>query len=97
MLLTSKGGETLILTFSNTYLIVIVILLILLLFVQRRKAQRQRSLLTDSLFVGAFACTLCGVMGTITKITEDTIYMRLNEELEISVLKTSVNGIKKLT
>lgn len=60
----------------------------------QQKHKKQRAAMMDSLNVGDEIYTAGGILGTITRIKEQTIWLRISDKCEIELLKTSIGGLK---
>ena len=74
--------------------IAIVALMYLVLIRPQQKQRKQRTTMMDSLNVGDEIYTAGGILGTITRIKEQTIWLRISDKCEIELLKTSIGGLK---
>lgn len=74
------------------YVIFIVAMFYFLLIRPQRKQKKERTSMMDSLSVGDEIYTAGGILGTITRIKEHTIWLRISEKCEIELLKSSIGG-----
>lgn len=89
-----SGGAGLV---SIGYIVFIVGMFYLLLIRPQRKQKRERNAMMSGLSVGDEIYTVGGMLGTITRIKEHTIWLRISEKCEIELLKTSIGGINTRT
>lgn len=85
-----SGGAGLV---SIGYIVFIVAMFYLLLIRPQRKQKRERNAMMSSLSIGDEIYTVGGILGTITRIKEHTIWLRISEKCEIELLKTSIGGL----
>ncbi|MDO4582136.1 MAG: preprotein translocase subunit YajC [Bacillota bacterium] len=78
---------------SIGYIVFIVLMFYLLLIRPQRKQKRERNTMMNSLGVGDEIYTIGGILGTITRIKEHTIWLRISEKCEIELLKSSIGGL----
>jgi preprotein translocase subunit YajC len=60
----------------------------------KKRQKKQRATMMESLNVGDEIYTAGGILGTITRIKEQTIWLRISDKCEIELLKTSIGGLK---
>lgn len=90
----TSGGAGLV---SIGYIVFIVAMFYLLLIRPQRKQKRERNTMMSSLSVGDEIYTVGGILGTITRIKEHTIWLRISEKCEIELLKSSIGGLNNRT
>ncbi|MCF7791310.1 MAG: preprotein translocase subunit YajC [Victivallales bacterium] len=73
--------------------ILIIVVMYFLLFRSQRKKNQQRQKMLDSMRAGDKVITAGGVMGTITKLEEKVVKLKIAENVVIEVSRSSVNGI----
>lgn len=76
------------------YMVFLVAIFYFLLIRPQQKQKKQRVAMMDSLSVGDDIYTAGGILGTITRIKEQTIWLRISDKCEIELLKTSIGGLK---
>jgi len=81
-------------TFTFGWLILMVAMFYFLLIRPQQKQKKTRATMMDSLNVGDEIYTAGGILGTITRIKEQTIWLRISDKCEIELLKTSIGGLK---
>lgn len=74
------------------YIVFIVAMFYLLLIRPQKKQKKERAAMMDALAVGDEIFTAGGILGTITRIKEHTVWVRISEKCEIELLKTSIGG-----
>lgn len=84
------GGSSGLLTLA--YIVFIVAMFYLLLIRPQKKQKKERAAMMDALAVGDEIFTAGGILGTITRIKEHTVWVRISEKCEIELLKTSIGG-----
>lgn len=86
---------------SNLMLIGYVILLgamfYFLLIRPQRKQRKEKNDMMSALAVGTEIYTIGGILGTVTRINDRTIWLRISEKTEIELLKSSIGGINKVS
>lgn len=76
------------------YMVFLVLIFYFLLIRPQQKQKKQRASMMDSLNVGDEIYTAGGILGTITRIKEQTIWLRISDKCEIELLKSSIGGLK---
>lgn len=76
------------------WLVLMVAMFYFLLIRPQQKQKKQRTAMMDSLNIGDEIYTAGGILGTITRIKEQTIWLRISDKCEIELLKTSIGGLK---
>lgn len=76
------------------YIVLMVVLFYFLLIRPQQKQKKQRTTMMDALNVGDEIYTAGGILGTITRIKEQTIWLRVSDKCEIELLKTAISGLK---
>jgi len=89
---TPAGGANGSGTFTIIYIIFIVALFWLLLIRPQRKQRKEREAMMESLSVGDEIYTAGGILGTLTRIKDRTVWLRVSEKCEIELLKSSIGG-----
>ena len=82
---------------SIGYIVFIVAMFYLLLIRPQRKQKRERSSMMSALSVGDEIYTVGGILGTITRIKEHTVWLRISDKCEIELLKSSIGGLNTRT
>ena len=66
-----------------------------LLIRPQRKQRREKAEMMNTLTVGTEVFTIGGILGTITRIKERTVWLQVAEKTEIEVLKSSIGGLSQ--
>lgn len=75
------------------YIAFLAFLFYFLLIRPQRRQKKERATLMDNLSVGDDIYTVGGILGTITRVKEHTVWVRISEKCEIELLKSSIGGI----
>ena len=75
------------------YILFIVAIFYFLLIRPQKKQKKERNDMMSKLAVGDEIYTAGGILGTITRIKEHTVWLRISEKCEIELLKSSIGGI----
>lgn len=75
------------------YILFIVAIFYFLLIRPQKKQKKERNDMMSNLAVGDEIYTAGGILGTITRIKEHTVWLRISEKCEIELLKSSIGGI----
>ncbi|MEG1537351.1 MAG: preprotein translocase subunit YajC [Clostridiales bacterium] len=92
MFLVASSNQGLI---SIAYIVFIVLMFYLLLIRPQKKQKKERNTMLTALAVGDDIYTAGGILGTVTRIKENTIWLRISEKCEIELLKSSIGGVQK--
>ena len=65
----------------------------LMIYRPQKRDQKKRTEMLDSLKVGTNIVTIGGILGTITKVYEDKIRIKVAEGVEMHIRKTAVGGV----
>ncbi|MCL2678276.1 MAG: preprotein translocase subunit YajC [Clostridiales bacterium] len=82
----------------NTYIIMMIGMAAIIYFIILRpqnKQRKERETMISSLQVGDDVQTIGGIYGTITKIKQKTLYLRISDKVEIEILKTAVGALQE--
>ncbi len=90
-LVASAGNESMMMI---GYMGFLVLIFYFLLIRPQQKQKKKRKSMMDALSVGDEIFTAGGILGTITRIKEQTIWLRISDKTEIELLKTSIGGLK---
>lgn len=88
---TAGGGNSMLITVG--YIVFIVAIFYFLLIRPQKKQKKERNDMMSKLSVGDEIYTAGGILGTITRIKENTVWLRISEKCEIELLKSSIGGI----
>ncbi len=80
-------------TMTIIYIVALVAIFYFLLIRPQRKQRKERDTMMTALSVGDEIYTVGGILGTVTRIKERTIWLRISEKTEIELLKSSIGGI----
>lgn len=81
-------------TFTIVYILIFIAIFYFLLIRPQQKQRKQRNEMMAGLNVGDKIYTAGGILGTITMIKEETVWLKVADKVEIQVLKSSVGGLK---
>ncbi len=81
-------------TFTIVYILIFIAIFYFLLIRPQQKQRKKRNEMMSNLNVGDQIYTAGGILGTITMIKEETIWLKVADKVEIQVLKSSVGGLK---
>ncbi len=77
------------------FIVMIIGILYFLLFMPQRKQEQKRKQMIQNLNKGDNVVTSGGVHGTITRIKENTVVVKVAEKTEITIEKSSVTKVKE--
>ena len=75
-------------------LFIIVIIFYLLLFVPQQRRQKKVQQMQNTLKAGDKVIMTCGIYGTVVGVDEDTLQLRVAEQMKIRVSKQSVAALQ---
>ncbi|MBE8954647.1 MAG: preprotein translocase subunit YajC [Quinella sp. 2Q5] len=78
---------------SFTPIILMVIIFYFLLYRPQKKAHDARLKMLDSLKVGVRVITLGGIYGTITRLTDEIVTVKIADKVEVDVSRNAINGV----
>ncbi|MBQ6807796.1 MAG: preprotein translocase subunit YajC [Firmicutes bacterium] len=78
--------------FTIVYIVILAAMFYFLFMRPNKKQKQERANLMNSLAVGDEIFTAGGILGSITRIKEHTVWVRISEKCEIELLKTSIGG-----
>lgn len=81
-------------TFTIVYILIFIAIFYFLLIRPQQKQRKQRNEMMSQLNVGDKIYTAGGILGTITMLKEDTLWIRVADKVEIQILKSSVGGLQ---
>jgi preprotein translocase subunit YajC len=73
------------------FIVLIIAILYFLLFLPQRKQEQKRRQMIENLKRGDQVVTSGGIHGTITRLKDDTVVLKIAEKTEITVTKASVS------
>ena len=77
------------------YIVALFALLYFLIIRPQRKRQKEHQKMISELKVNDEVITAGGILGTIVKIKEDTVVLRLIDNVKIEFLKTAITQVTK--
>ena len=77
------------------YIVALFALLYFLFIRPQRKRQKEHQKMISELKVNDEVITAGGILGTIVKIKEDTVMLRLIDNVKIELLKTAITQVTK--
>lgn len=80
--------------FTIGYILVFIAIFYFLLIRPQQKQRKQRNEMMSGLNVGDKIYTAGGILGTITMLKEDTLWVKVADKVEIQILKSSVGGLQ---
>ena len=90
---SSGGGSGTLITIG--YIVLLAAMFYFLLIRPQRKQRKEKESMMSNLTVGSEVYTIGGILGTVTRIKERIIWLRVSADTEIEVLKSSIGGINK--
>ena len=73
------------------FIVIIIAILYFLLFLPQRKQEQKRRQMIEGLKRGDEVVTAGGIHGTITRIKEDSVVVKIADKVEVTVKKSSVS------
>jgi preprotein translocase subunit YajC len=80
--------------FTIAYILVFIAIFYFLLIRPQQKQRKQRNEMMSNLNVGDKIYTAGGILGTITMLKEETLWVKVADKVEIQILKSSVGGLQ---
>lgn len=74
-------------------IILMVLIFYFLLYRPQKKAHDERNKMLDALKVGNRVITLGGIYGTIVKLTDEIVTVKIAEKVEVEVSRNAINGV----
>lgn len=81
-------------SFSIIYIVFFIAIFYFLLIRPQQKQKKQRAEMISKLSVHDHVVTNGGILGVITKMTENTITLKVANNVEIEFLKGAISGLK---
>ncbi len=75
------------------YILIFIAIFYFLLIRPQSKAKKERNDMMSNLSVNDRIYTQGGILGTVTMIKEDSIWIRVADKVEIQVLKSAIAGV----
>ncbi|UWG95641.1 preprotein translocase subunit YajC [Dehalobacter sp. DCM] len=79
-------------TTTIIYLAFFVVMIVFLFYLPSRKQKQERQRLMAAIKPKAKVTTIGGILGTITKIKEDTVIIKIANNVEIEILKSAIRN-----
>jgi len=79
------------------YIVLLAAMFYFLLIRPQRKQRKEKNEMMNNLSVGDEIYTVGGILGTVTRIKDRTVWLRISEKTEIELLKSSIGGFNKRT
>lgn len=70
-------------------------LMYLMIIRPQQKQQKERNAMLNALEVGDKVITIGGIVGTITRIKDDLVFLRIAPQVEIELKRSGVSGIER--
>ena len=80
--------------YSIGMLVVFIVIFYVFLIRPQQKTRKQRQELLSGLNVNDKIYTAGGILGTITMVKDDTVWIRVADKVEIQVLKNGIGGLQ---
>mgnify|MGYP001022548005 CR=1 FL=1 len=80
--------------YSIGMLVVFIVIFYLFLIRPQQKSRKQRQDLLGNLNVNDKIYTAGGILGTITMIKDDSVWIKVADKVEIQVLKNGIGGLQ---
>ena len=74
-------------------IILMVLIFYFLLYRPQKKAQEARTKMLDSLKVGNRIITVGGIYGTIVRLTDEIVTIKIADKVEVDVSRNAINGV----
>lgn len=81
-------------TFTIVYILIFIAIFYFLLIRPQQKQRKKRNEMMSGLNVGDKVYTAGGILGTITMLKEETVWLKVADKVEIQVLKSSIGGVQ---
>ncbi len=82
-------------TISIIYIVALFALLYFLFIRPQQKRQKQHQKMISELQVNDEVITVGGILGTVLKIKEDTVILRLSDNVKAEFLKNAIGQVRK--
>jgi len=76
------------------FIVMIIAILYFLLFMPQRKQEQKRKQMIENLKKGDEVITSGGIHGTITRVKDNVVVVKVSEKTEITVEKNAVSRVK---
>ena len=78
---------------SWTPILFMVLIFYFMLYRPQKNARKERDEMLSNLKKGSRIITIGGIYGTITELNEDTIKLKIADNVEIEIIKNAVNNV----
>jgi len=75
------------------YIVIFIAIFYFLLIRPQSKQKKERQTMMDNMSVNDRICTIGGILGTITMIKEETVWIRVSDKTEIQIRKSAIQSI----
>ena len=82
-------------TFTIIYIVIFIAIFYFLLIRPQQKNRKQRQEMMNGLAVNDKIYTAGGIMGTITQIKDESVWIKVADKVEIQVLKSGIGGLQQ--
>ncbi len=72
------------------YFAAFIALFYVLIIMPRKKQEKKQKELVESLAKGDKVVTIGGIKGEISKLKEDSVFLKINKEIEIEILRKAI-------
>jgi len=79
---------------SVGYVVILIVCFYFLMIRPQQKSKKSRKEMLSSLVVGDEIYTAGGILGSVTRIKNNTIWLKISDKCEIELLKSSIGGLK---
>lgn len=76
------------------WIIIFIAIFYFMLIRPQQKQRKARQTMMSNLSVGDDIITIGGFLGTITRIKEDTVWIRLADKVEVEITKSGIGALK---
>lgn len=76
-----------------TPIIFMLLIFYFLLYRPQKKARQEREEMLNSLKIGSRIITIGGIYGTVSELKNDSVKLKIADNVEIEVIKNAVNNI----
>ena len=81
-------------TFTIVYILIFIAIFYFLLIRPQQKQRKKRNEMMSNLNVGDKIYTAGGILGTITMLKEETVWIKVADKVEIQILKSGIGGVQ---
>ena len=76
------------------YIVALIGLFYFMLIRPQNKQRKERTEMLSGVKIGDDIYTVGGILGSVTRIKEKTVWLRISDKVEIEVLKSSIGGLQ---